>query len=116
MIERDDHQLMKGFQALRREDAARTPAFRATVAAARARQPAAPGHRALRLAAAAAAVAVGAAVLVSTWRERDGVRLQIDLATVRWQAPTDFLLKLPGDELLRSVPQLGSRGLDRRTL
>src|SRR5205807_985070 len=57
-----------------------------------------------------------AVVVISLRRERDGVRLEIDLATVRWQAPTDFLLNLPGDELLRSVPQLGPRGLDRRTL
>jgi len=115
MIERDDHRLRKGFEALRREDAAGTPPFRATVAAARARQAAAPGHRALRLAA-AVVVAVAAVVVVSTWRERDGIRLDVDLATVRWQAPTDFLLKLPGDELLRSIPQLGPGGLDRRTL
>ncbi len=113
MIERDDHQLREGFEALRREDAAGTPPFGATVAAARARQATVPRHRALRL---GAAVAVVAVVVLSIWRERDGVRLQIDLATVRWHAPTDFLLKLPGDELLRSVPQLGSRGLDRRTL
>lgn len=115
MTERDDHQLKTGFEALRREDAAGTPPFSATVAAARARQATVPRHRALRLAA-AAVVAVVAAVVVSTWRERDGARLHIDLASVRWHAPTDFLLKLPGDELLRSVPQLGSRGLDRRTL
>jgi len=114
MIERDDHDLRKSFAALRREDAAGTPPFPATVATARAREAAAPGHRALRLA--AVLVAVAAVVLVSTWRERNGVRLEIDLATVRWHAPTDFLLKLPGDELLRSVPQLGPRGLDRRTL
>jgi len=113
MIERDDHQLREGFEALRREDAAGTPPFGATVAAARARQATVPRHRALRL---GSAVAVVAVVVLSIWRERDGVRLQIDLATVRWHAPTDFLLKLPGDELLRSVPQLGSRGLDRRTL
>ena len=115
MIERDDHQIRKGFEALRREDAAGTPSFRATVAAARARPAASRGQRALRLAA-AVVVAVVAALLVRTWRGRDTVRLQVDLATVRWQAPTDFLLKLPGDELLRSIPQLGPRGLDRRTL
>ena len=114
MIERDEPHLRRGFEALRREDAAAMPSFQATVAAARARQAAAPGRRALRLA--AVVVAVVAVVVVWTWRGRHNVRLQIDLATVRWQAPTDFLLKLPGDELLRSVPQLGSRGLDRRTL
>jgi len=31
----------------------------------------------------------------------------IDLAAVRWEAPTDFLLALPGEELLRAVPELG---------
>jgi len=114
MIERDDDQLRNGFEALRRADAAGTPSFRATLAAARARQAASRGHRALRLA--AAVVALLAAAVVWTWRGRDTVRLRIDLATVRWQAPTDFLLTLPGDELLRSVPQLGSRGLDWRSL
>jgi hypothetical protein len=114
MIERDDPHLRQRFEALRREDAAGTPPFRATVAAARAGQAAAPGRRALWLA--AVLVAVVAVVVVSTWREQDGVRVEIDLATVRWHAPTDFLLKLPGDELLRSVPQLGPRSLDWRTL
>jgi hypothetical protein len=114
MIERDDHDLRKSFAALRREDAAGIPLFQATVAAARARQAAAPGRPALWLA--AVLVAVVAVVVVLTWRERVGARLEMDLATVRWHAPTDFLLKLPGDELLRSVPQLGPRSLDRRTL
>ncbi len=116
MIERDDPHLKQAFEALRREAAAGTPPFRATVAAARTRRAAAPGgRRALRLAAAVILVVVGV-VVVSIRRHRDGVRLEIDLATVRWQAPTDFLLTLPGDDLLRSVPQLGPRSLDRRTL
>ncbi len=115
MIERDDPHLKQAFEALRREDAAGTPPFRATVAAAHARQAGAPARRALMLAA-AVVVAVAAVVVVSTRRHRDGVRLEIDLATVRWHAPTDFLLKLPGDELLRSVPQLGRRSLDWRAL
>ena len=114
MTEPDDHDLRKDFAALRREDAATTPLFRATVAAARARRATAPGRRALWLA--AVVLAVAAVVVVSTRRNRRGSRLEIDLATVRWQAPTDFLLKLPGDELLRSVPQLWPRSLDRRTL
>jgi len=104
----------QAFEALRREDAAGTPPFAATIAAARARRTARPRRRALGLA--AAVIVVVAVVVISLRRERDGVRLEIDLAIVRWQAPTDFLLNLPGDELLRSVPQLGPRGLDRRTL
>jgi len=114
MIERHDHQMRQRFEALRREDAAGGPSFQATVAAARARQAAAPGRRALKLA--AVVVAVMAVVIDSTRRGRNGVGLDIDLATVRWHAPTDFLLKLPGDELLRSVPQLGRRSLDWRAL
>ena len=113
MMERDDHHVKQVYEALRREDAAATPPFAATIAAARARRMARPRRRALGL---AAVIVVVAVVVVSLRRERDGVRLEIDLATVRWQAPTDFLLNLPGDELLRSVPQLGPRGLDRRTL
>ncbi len=114
MIEHDDPQLKQAFGALRREAAAGTPPFQATVAAARARRTGAPGRRILKLA--AVVVAVMAVVIVSTRRGQNGVGLDIDLATVRWHAPTDFLLKLPGDDLLRSVPQLGPRSLDRRTL
>ena len=115
MTEQDDHHLKQAFEALRREGSAGTPPFGTTVAAARARQTAAPRRRALGLAA-VVVVAVAAVVVVSTGRNLTGGPLGIDLATVRWQAPTDFLLKLPGDELLRSVPQLGRRGVDRRTL
>jgi hypothetical protein len=114
MIERDDHHLKQAFEALRREEVAGTPSFPATIAAARARRTARPRRRALGLV--AAVLVVVAVVVISTRRERAGVGLDIDLATVRWHAPTDFLLNLPGDELLRSVPQLGPRGLDRRTL
>jgi len=115
MKERDDRYLKQAFEALRRAAAAGTPPFRGTVAAARARHTTAPRRRAWGLAA-VVGVAIAAVVSVSTWRARQGGRLEIDLATVRWQAPTDFLLKLPGDELLRSVPQLGLRSNDRGTL
>ena len=39
-----------------------------------------------------------------------------DLATVRLTTPTDFLLALPNEDLLRTVPQLGrvTFTLDRR--
>jgi hypothetical protein len=32
--------------------------------------------------------------------------LAIDLSVTRWTAPTDFLLDLPGDALLRQVPEI----------
>jgi ferric-dicitrate binding protein FerR (iron transport regulator) len=115
MIERDDPHLKRAFEALRREDAAGCPSFQATVAGARARRAGVARRRALGLVA-VVVVAVIAVVVASTWRVQKSDRLEIDLATVRWQAPTDFLLKLPGVELLRSIPQLGPRGLDRRIL
>src|SRR5881398_927531 len=63
--------------------------------------PAGPRRRA-----AAAVVVVGVALaLLFTRPDRHG--RTIDLATVRWEGPTDFLLVLPGDELLRTVPDFG---------
>ena len=58
-MEHDDPQVKQAFEALRREAAAGTPPFRATVAAARTRCAAAPGRRALGLAAAVMLVVVG---------------------------------------------------------
>lgn len=105
MTERHDHDLGDHFRALRREDVAAAPPFRATLAAARARAAARPRLRRLRLAAAAVIVAGVALGLLFTRPHRHGVT--IDLATVRWEAPTDFLLELPGDTLLRALPELG---------
>jgi hypothetical protein len=105
MTERNDHDLGERFHALRREDAAAAPPFHATLAAARARAAAPPRRRTLGLAAAAVVVAGVALALLFTRPNRHGVT--IGLATVRWEGPTDFLLVLPGDELLRAVPELG---------
>jgi hypothetical protein len=109
MTERNDHDLGDRFHALRREDAATAPPFRATLAAARARAAARPGRRGLWLRAAAVAVTVVVVtgVAVALRFSRPHRRMTIDLATVRWEAPTDFLLRVPGDDLLRTVPELG---------
>ena len=107
MIEHDDRDLRKGFDALRREDAARTPPFGATLAAARSRPVLSSRRRALVLAAAAALTGVALALVLGPPRRERG-RPRIDLATVHWNSPTDFLLRLPGDALLRVVPTLGS--------
>jgi len=64
MTEQDDHHLKQAFEALRREGSAGTPPFGTTVAAARARQTAAPRRRALGLAA-VVVVAVAAVVVVA---------------------------------------------------
>jgi len=116
MTERHDHDLEERFHALRREDAAAAPPFHGTLAAARARQATPPRHRALGLAAAAVVIAGVAVALLLTRPDRH------DTTIARWQAPTDFLLALPGEELLRTVPELGRVSLpgftitsDRRT-
>jgi len=117
MTERNDSELSDRFRALRREDAAATPPFDATLAAARARRAARPRHRTGWLAAAAVVVAGVAVALLLTRPDRQAGT--IGLATVRWEGPTDFLLVLPGDDLLRTVPHLGRVNLsilsDRRT-
>lgn len=99
MTEREDHELRDRFAAQRLENEASAPGFQGTVAAARAR----PVRRGtgLQLAAAIALVAVIAVLAVRTRHRPD-----VDLAGVRIRTPTDFLLQLPGAEMLRTVPTL----------
>ena len=58
--------------------------------------------------AAAAAVLVA---LVGTWYVTSSGESQvpyaIDLAATTWEAPTDFLLEIPGSALLDSIPGIG---------
>jgi hypothetical protein len=110
VIERDDEELRERFAALRREHTIAAPVFRDTMAAARSRPRA--GHR-LGFAAGAALLLV-ALVLIRTVGNRH--RTTVDLASVRVHAPTDFLLQLPGADLLRAMPRLGRVSFDRRTL
>ena len=112
MTEHDDRDLGERFHALRREDAAAARAFRAMLTAARTRR-AAPARRGALGFAAAAIVIASVAIAVSVIRRG----MPNDLATVRLRTPTDFLLALPNQDLLRTVPQLGrvTITLDRRT-
>ncbi|HEY6158786.1 MAG TPA: hypothetical protein VIV88_15135 [Gemmatimonadales bacterium] len=98
MTEHDERDLGERFHALRREDAAAAPAFRATLTATLA----GPRHRRSGGAAVATALALIALVLLLTLRGRH--RATVDLASVRLHTPTDFLLQVPGEELLRTVP------------
>ena len=110
----DDRELRERFRALRQEDAARTPSFQTTLVAARDRRTAAPTPRRRVLGlAVATAVAAGVVLMLLVGRHgRPGIA--VDLATARWEAPTDFLLRVPGNELLRTVPQLGRVNVDWR--
>ncbi len=100
MTEHNDHDLEERFHALRRADAAAAPPFHTTLAAARVRG-GKPRRRTLGLAAAVVIASVAVALLLT----RRGA--PTDLATVRLKAPTDFLLTLPNEQLLRTVPELG---------
>jgi len=97
MIDQDDRDLRGAFEALRREAAAHTPGGAA-------RRRLVPGARRRTLVLATAAVLAGVALVLVLTPHRPGV--QLGLASVRWESPTDFLLRLPGDELLRVVPRL----------
>lgn len=96
----DEQELRRRFALLRREQAARAPAFPDTVAAARAR----PRPRRLGVLTGAALAVAATLAVVLTVRMRH--RPAIDLASVRVHTPTDFLLQLPGADLLRTVPSL----------
>jgi hypothetical protein len=110
MTEHDDRDLGERFHALRSAEAAAAPSFQATLAAARSRGAGKPRFRGLGFAAAAIVIAsVAVAVLVI----RRG--LPNDLATVRLKTPTDFLLALPNEDLLRTVPHFITIDSPRRT-
>ena len=111
MTEHNDHDLEERFHALRRADAAAAPPFHTTLAAARVRGAGKPRRRTLGLAAAVVIASVAVALLLT----RRGA--PSDLATIRLKTPTDFLLTLPNEQLLRSVPELGRVNItsDRRT-
>ncbi|HKW41999.1 MAG TPA: hypothetical protein VJN39_12185 [Gemmatimonadales bacterium] len=110
----NDADLKGRFGALRRDATVGAPSFQATLAGAEARRRPAIHPRRLRLAAAVGVSVV--LVLMLARRGPPGGGVAIDLATVRWHAPTDFLLSLPGDELLRSMPRFGRLTIDRRIL
>ncbi|HXI62893.1 MAG TPA: hypothetical protein VNH14_00135 [Gemmatimonadales bacterium] len=111
MIDRDEHELRERFAALRREESAGAPEFRRMLAAARTRPRS--GRRDVGFLAAAALVLIAFVAILTVRHEH---RTPVDLAGVRVHAPTDFLLKLPGAELLRTVPRLGRVSLNRRAL
>lgn len=101
MLERDpaDAGLRARFALLAAEDARAAPPF-AVPRVVRARR-SVPRPRAV---AAAVVLAAGAGYAWWVTRPRAAAPYPIDLATVTWTAPTDFLLNTPGLALLRDVP------------
>ena len=100
----DDRDLRERFARLKQEDSSHVPPFRAP----RARD--APRWGRVGQVAAAAAVILIALVLARPDRTPRPItgRQVVDLSTVAWKSPTDFLLLTPGSELMRTAPAVGS--------
>jgi len=99
----DETDLRRAFAALRQEDAERAPSFEALLAGGRA-----PGRgrgRGLLLSGLLAASAMAAVLVVVTMR---GPAPLAKPSMEQWAAPTDFLLKTPGREILETVPRFGA--------
>lgn len=103
-----DHDLRAQFQALRRELELGAPGFDATMSGVPRRRWRA--ARARRRVAAIALGATAAVVLLAVLGPHRKATLMVDLAAAHWEAPTDFLLRAPGAELLRTIPTFTLEG------
>jgi hypothetical protein len=98
---RDDTDLRERFSDLRQEEGRSLPEF------------VFPAERSTRRRPGSAWIAVptAAALAVLWFAVQDGSELEvpyaIDLSSVAWVAPTDFLLETPGSDLLATVPVIG---------
>ncbi len=102
----DDRELRELFARLKQDDRAHIPSFRAPAPATATRLPMLP----FQLIAVAAAVVL---VAIATLMRQDGdpgnrAIVPVDLRTVAWTSPTDFLLSTPGSDLIRTVPAIGA--------
>jgi hypothetical protein len=106
----DDADLSERFAALRAEVQARAPTFDAVLRRSlrRQRPPGFPVRKAVLAAAAALLLSVGVRSLLRP------VRPAIDLSVTTWRGPTDFLLRVPGEASLRTLPTLGRLSPDWR--
>ncbi|MFQ5690746.1 MAG: hypothetical protein ACE5HQ_10790 [Gemmatimonadota bacterium] len=117
-----DRELRQRFVELRREVLAAAPPFEPASSLRRRgeRRPARLGWRAVLVSAMVVTLALGAVLGlfrsgIDTSGGERGVRpdprFEIDLSTARWVAPSDFLLRTPGQALLGEVPSVGARAL-----
>jgi len=95
----DPHEteLRRLFAERQRRDEAASPTYERVVL-----RPARARHGRRRLALASCAAGILLLTLLAVWRDRPGVAPAPALST--WKAPTDFLLAVPGSELLNSTP------------
>jgi hypothetical protein len=103
--EDDDRDLSRAFAALRREDAERAPPFDAVLTMAELRR----GRRRLRPRLAAIAAGLMAVIGLVVLSSRPPAPALPRAASVeQWTAPTDFLLRTPGCEILETAPRIGA--------
>ena len=102
MTSEEDRDLRERFAALRREEEAGAPAIDRLVARARHRREARRGRRVV------AALAVGVVLLVDIglWPLRKPAHQPVPSIT-EWRSHTDFLLQMPGREILDTLPRFG---------
>lgn len=116
----EDEKIRQLFRELRQEDEQLAPPFSRHWEASRA------GTRASFFSLTAAATATAALILLSVislillkpslqppappspWESTSSI--------LQWQAPTAFLLKTPGEELVRTVPEIGRSSVQVRTV
>ena len=111
--DREDRDLRGAFARLRAEERGRAPTYGAVVAGTARARPRRRLH-ALALASLSAAAAAGLAVswlVLDRGREASVVTAPplapAVMSGVRWEAPTDFLLRTSGGDLMRTVPNIG---------
>ena len=98
----DDDRLRVAFDDLRARETTRTPSFRRVWSAAMQRG-VTPRRRYALVFAGLFLAAVTSVLLLVPRREPALVAIP-----AQWRGPTDFLLQTPGNDLLRSVPQLAA--------
>ncbi len=114
MSEDIERELRERFGRLRDEEAGAAPEFGGLLRRRVKQPPHRPaGPRLAGLVLAAVALAVIAIGLSRIRRPRPAYG--VDLSSTSWHGPTDFLLVLPDDETLRTVPRLGEMDLNWRT-
>ena len=96
-----DREIRELFTRLRPEREASVPVFEQTL------KSATPAHPLQRFKLAGALTALmAAAILVWQLASPPPPSEPVPMMLSEWRSPTDFLLRLPGDALLRSVPRL----------
>ena len=110
----NDDQLRRIFAELRQNERGPVPPFGRVWAAAAART----GRRQSRVRWAIAAACAAAAVVVAVMllHRQSGSDFEAATQLASWRSPTAALLRVPGDDLLRTVPSVGASLMRFETL